>query len=166
MYKYIPRIVEEMREVFKEIPYGIEHTLRVLNHAEFIMKGLDLEQEEQELIAIAAVLHDIGAVEALRKHGSIDGVFQELEGPAVARNILEKADYVPGNIDRICYIVGNHHTPSRIDGLDFQILWEADLIENLLGTSAKEDRHKLMDIIDKSFKTEGGRSLAYRLLDL
>ena len=31
------------------------------------------------------------------------------------------------NIDRICFIIGNHHTdPSKIDGLDFQIQWEAD----------------------------------------
>ena len=25
----------------------------------------------------------------------------------------------------------NHHAPSKIDGLDFQIQWEADLLENL-----------------------------------
>lgn len=28
-------------------------------------------------------------------------------------------------------IIGNHHTPSKIDGPDFQIQWEADLLENL-----------------------------------
>ncbi len=26
--------------------------------------------------------------------------------------------------DRVCYIVGNRHTKSKINGLDFQIIWE------------------------------------------
>lgn len=161
---YIDKIIEEMREVFKEIPYGVEHTLRVLANAEEIMKGENLRDEDWELIAIVAILHDIGAVEALHKYGSIDGVYQEKEGPAVARKILEKVEYDPIKILRVCFIIGNHHTPSKIDGLDFQIQWESDLIENLLGTDIKEDRKKLQDIIDKDFKTTTGKALAYRLL--
>lgn len=161
---YIDKIIEEMREVFKEIPYGVEHTLRVLANAEEIMKGENLRDEDGELIAIVAILHDIGAVEALHKYGLIDGVYQEKEGPAVARKILEKIDYDPIKILRVCFIIGNHHTPSKIDGLDFQIQWESDLIENLLGTDIKEDRKKLQDIIDKDFKTTTGKALAYRLL--
>ena len=65
-----------------------------------------------------------------KKYGSIDGVYQEKEGPEVAKEILKKVGYNK-NIDRICFIIGNHHTPSKIDGLDFQIQWEADLLENL-----------------------------------
>jgi HD superfamily phosphodiesterase len=72
-------------------------------------------------ISIIAILHDIGAVEAQKKYGSIDGVYQEKEGPEVAKEILKKVGYNK-NIDRICFIIGNHHTPSKIDGLDFQIL--------------------------------------------
>lgn len=33
------KIIIEMKEVFKEIPFGIEHTLKVLKNAEDIMKG-------------------------------------------------------------------------------------------------------------------------------
>ena len=57
------KIIIEMKEVFKEIPFGIEHTLKVLKNAEDIMKGENIE-EEKELITIVAILHDIGAVEA------------------------------------------------------------------------------------------------------
>jgi HD superfamily phosphodiesterase len=56
------KIIREMKEVFKEIPFGIEHTLKVLKNAEDIMKGENIE-EEKELITIVAILHDIGAVE-------------------------------------------------------------------------------------------------------
>ena len=33
------KIIIEMKEVFKEIPFGIEHTLKVLKNAEDIMKN-------------------------------------------------------------------------------------------------------------------------------
>ena len=124
------KIIIEMKEVFKEILFGIEHTLKVLKNAKDIMKGENIGEEEKEFISIIAILHDIGAVEAQKKYGSIDGVYQEKEGPEVAKEILKKVGYNK-NIDRICFIIGNHHTPSKIDGLDFQIQWEADLLENL-----------------------------------
>ena len=67
------KIIIEMKEVFKEIPFGIEHTLKVLKNAEDIMKGENIGEEEKEFISIIAILHDIGAVEAQKKYGSIDG---------------------------------------------------------------------------------------------
>lgn len=36
-----------MKEVFKEIPFGIEHTLKVLKNAEDIMKGENIGEEEK-----------------------------------------------------------------------------------------------------------------------
>lgn len=58
------KIIIEMKEVFKEIPFGIEHTLKVLKNAEDIMKGENIGEDEKEFISIIAILHDIGAVEA------------------------------------------------------------------------------------------------------
>jgi len=156
---YIERIIEEMKEVFKEIPFGVEHTLKVLQNAEDIMKGENI-QEQKELIRIVAILHDIGAVEAQRKYGSIDGVYQEKEGPAVAQKILEKVGYNK-NIDRICFIIGNHHTPSKIDGIDFQIQWEADLLENLTAINKQKEQQEIKKCIEKNFKTNTGKKIAY-----
>ena len=136
------KIIIEMKEVFKEIPFGIEHTLKVLKNAEDIMNGENIGEEEKEFISITAILHDIGAVEAQKKYGSIDGVYQEKEGPAVAKEILKKVGYNK-NIDRICFIIGNHHTPSKINGLDFQIQWEADLLENLMVMDKEKEQENL-----------------------
>ena len=136
------KIIIEMKEVFKEIPFGIEHTLKVLKNAEDIMKGENIGEDEKEFISIIAILHDIGAVEAQKKYGSIDGVYQEKEGPAVAKEILKKVGYNK-NIDRICFIIGNHHTPSKINGLDFQIQWEADLLENLMVMDKEKEQENL-----------------------
>ncbi|WP_223376865.1 hypothetical protein [Schnuerera sp. xch1] len=88
-----------MKEVFKEIPFGIDHTLKVLQNAEDIMKGENIGDREKE-------------------------------EPAVIREILQKVSY-DKNIDRICFIIGNHDNPSKIDDIDFQMQWEADLLENL-----------------------------------
>jgi len=154
----IEKIIEEMKEVFKEIPFGIEHTLKVLKNAEDIMEGEKI-QEEKELIRIVAILHDIGAAEALRKYGSIDGAYQEKEGPAVARRILEKVGY-NNNVERICFIIGNHHTPSKIDGIDFQIQWEADLLENLTVMDKQKQQEEIKKCIEENFKTATGREIA------
>ena len=55
--------------------------------SEDIMKGENIGEEEKEFISIIAILHDIGAVEAQKKYGSIDGVYQEKDGPEVAKEI-------------------------------------------------------------------------------
>ena len=47
------KIIIEMKEVFKEIPFGIEHTLKVLKNAEDIMKGENIGGEEKEFISNA-----------------------------------------------------------------------------------------------------------------
>lgn len=124
------------------------------------MKGENIGDQEKELICIVAILHDIGAVEAQKKYGSIDGVYQEKEGPAVAREILQKVGYGK-NIDRICFIIGNHHTPSKIDGLDFQIQWEADLLENLTVMDKEKEQEKIKKCINDNFKTATGKMIAY-----
>ncbi|EHQ90633.1 HD domain-containing protein [Desulfosporosinus youngiae] len=155
------QVIQQMKEIFKEIPFGIEHTLKVLKNAEEIMAGENVSDKARELISIAAILHDIGAVEAQRKYGSIEGVYQEKEGPAVARRILEKEELDSKDIERICYIIGNHHTPSKIDGLDFQIQWEADLLENLTVIDKQKEQQKLKKCIEENFKTASGKKIAY-----
>ena len=162
---YIEKVIKEMKEIFKEIPFGIDHTFKVLKKAEEIMEGENIGAEEKEFISIVAILHDIGAVEAQKKYASIDGAYQEKEGPAVARGILQKVGY-DKNIDRICFIVGNHHTPSKIDGLDFQIQWEADLLENLTIMDKEKEQEKIKKCIDDNFKTVTGKKIAYERLIL
>jgi len=158
---YIEQVIVEMKHVFKDIPYGIDHTLMVLANAQQIMDGEGISGDERELISLVTILHDIGAIEAQRKHGSMEAKYQEEEGPAVAREILTKAGYDFEKISRICYIVGNHHTPGKIDGTDFQIQWEADLIENLPSMAISKKSEELKRYIDLNFKTVTGKKLAY-----
>lgn len=161
---YKSKVIDEMKKVFHEVPYGVEHTLRVLSYAEEIMAGENLAESQREIIAIVAILHDIGAIEAQRRYGSMEAQYQEQEGPAVARGILEAIGYRPDAIDRICFIIGNHHTPAKIDGMDFQIQWEVDLLDNLKYMDIKNDKEKLINYINENFKTATGKAIAYREL--
>ncbi|MCS2390418.1 HD domain-containing protein [Bacteroides thetaiotaomicron] len=84
------KIIIEMKEVFKEIPFGIEHTLKVLKNAEDIMNGENIGEEEKEFISIIAILHDIGAVEAQKNTVLLMVSIKKREGPAVAKEILKR----------------------------------------------------------------------------
>jgi HD superfamily phosphodiesterase len=156
------KAIDEMKLVFKEVPYGIEHTLRVLHNADEIMSGENIAGDVAEIVSLSAILHDVGTIEAQRKHGSMEGHFQEIEGPAIAKEILERIGTPDEINERVCYIVGNHHTLSRIDGLDFQILWEADFLDNLEFGEQSKTREELCSAIRENFKTATGRSLALK----
>ena len=154
--------ISAMRRVFTEIPYGIDHSLRVLKNAEKIMAGENPTNKERQVVELAAILHDIGAVEALRKYGSIAGNYQELEGPAMVRDILESAGASVELVERVCYIVGNHHTIEKINGLDFQILWEADLLDSLENGDSNPQGVELQHKIEANFRTLTGKELALK----
>lgn len=155
-------IISRMKEIFRDIPYGIDHSLKVLEDATTILNGEKVSETDREMIFVVSILHDIGAVEAQRKHGSKDGVYQEKEGPAIAALILESNGYPALFIERACYIIGHHHTQSKIDGLDFQILWEADQLAALEFMEIRNDKEKLVLFIENNFRTEAGKALAFK----
>jgi hypothetical protein len=163
---YIEKAIEEMKLEFKDFPWGIEHTGHVLGYAEAILDGEAIGGSLRETTALAAVLHDIGFIEAQKKHGSMAGPFQELEGPAVAQAILERIGVPEDMSKRVCHIVGHHHTFASIDGVDFQILWEADTLENLLYNRKDEDETFFRQKVLENFKTASGRKLAYERLGI
>ena len=64
------------------------------------------------------------------KYGSADGKLQEKEGPAIARAFLKPLGFDDELIERAAWLVGHHHTYTDVDGLDHQILLEADFLVN------------------------------------
>ena len=93
----------------------IHHLVRVHSFARIIGKADGFDENNQKITELAAILHDIGIHNAEKKYGSIDGKYQEIEGEPVARAIMEDAHIPSWIIDRVCYIVGHHHTLSAID---------------------------------------------------
>ena len=61
-------------------------------------------------------------------------------------------------IDRVCYLVGHHHTYTNIDGMDYQILVEADFLVNYFENGSSADT--IQKSVEKIFKTKTGKEMA------
>ena len=60
-------------------------------------------------------------------------------------------------INRVCFLIGHHHSYSQIDGIDYQILVEADFLVNIYEDNMNESQIK--SIRNKIFKTKSGISI-------
>lgn len=135
----------------------IQHFTKVYTFASLIGRLENLSEKEQYILEATAIVHDIGIKNAEKKYGSCEGKLQEKEGPAVARKLLEELGFDKNDTDRICFLVGNHHTYKYIDGNDFQILAEADLIVNFC--EEHTDRQSVKTALEKIFKTDAGTEI-------
>lgn len=109
----------------------IHHMIRVHSFARIIGKADHFDENHQKTAELAALLHDIGIHNCEKKYHSTEGKYQEIESEPVAREILEEKHVPEWIIDRVCYIVGHHHTLSAVDGVDFQAVVEADILMNI-----------------------------------
>lgn len=153
----IARVIEKMIKYFGTDVRRINHALKVYGFANCIARNEKLSASDAFCVDIAAILHDIGIVEAEKKYNSTSGCYQEKEGPAVARKIVENEMLDDKMLDRICYIIGNHHSYQNIDGIDFQIIVEADFLVNIHEDEMSDQA--IHSIRDKYFKTNTGISL-------
>ena len=135
----------------------IQHFLKVHEFARLIGLEEKLDPYTQEILEAAAIVHDIGIHKAEEKYGRNTGKYQELEGPGEARTMLTALSWPEEVIDRVCYLVGHHHTYDNIDGMDYQILVEADFLVNLFEDGATPDTQK--GVFARNFRTEGGKRL-------
>ena len=155
-------------------PKRIQHFTKVHSYARLIGIGEELDDASLFILEAAAYTHDIGIRVAEEKYGRCDGKLQEQEGPIIAQKMLSQLgfeNYIVERIcsrvankvisKRICFLIGHHHTYDNIDGLDYQILVEADFLVNLYeddaGNRAIDKAYK------RIFKTETGKKI-FRLM--
>lgn len=154
----IEDLILKMIEFDAGDPRRIQHFLKVYQYASLIGRKEGLDAGTQKVLEMAAVLHDIGILPAERKYGQCNGKLQEQEGPAYARELLEGFSEVTAEeIERVCYLIGHHHTYKDVDGIDYRILLEADFLVN-----AWEDQLPKENIIhfrDMVFETKTGKQL-------
>jgi len=136
----------------------IQHFTKVWTYARMMGLMLQLPADVQLITETAAIVHDIGIHMAEKKHGSSNGKYQEIEGPAEARKLLQQVGgYTEEQIQRVEYLVGHHHTYAHIDGVDYQLLVEADFLVNLYEDNVSHDG--AMHARDHIFKTKPGLQL-------
>ncbi|MDY6054063.1 MAG: HD domain-containing protein [Anaerovibrio sp.] len=134
----------------------IQHLIKV--HDLCLTIGLmeNMPAEELWTLEAAAMLHDIGIHAGEAKHGGkCTGKHQEEEGPAVAQEILDSVGgFTNQQTERIKYLIAHHHTYSDIQGLDYQILVEADFLVNLYEDG--EPLSAVEKVQERIFKTASG----------
>ena len=75
----------------------------------------------------------------------------------MVRKFLKDSDLSAEEIDRVAFLVGHHHTFTEIDGVDWQILVEADYLANAMENNYNEQN--IRNFLDKVAKTDSGRRL-------
>ena len=153
----LEKLFLEMIAYYSGDPKRIQHFTKVHSYAKLIGEREQLSPEELYILEAAAYTHDIGIKPAEEKYGSSEGKLQEQEGPIVAQRMLSDVGIENYLIDRICYLIGHHHTYDNIEGLDYQILVEADFLVNLYEDDV--NRHGIEQAYQQIFRTQTGKEI-------
>ncbi len=138
-------------------PLRIQHFTKVHDFSRQIAIAENISPQSLKILEITAILHDVGIRASLEKYGDDDGKHQEELGPDIARRLLKDRELTAEEIDRICYLIGHHHTYTGIDGLDYQILVEADFLVNIY--ESHYNRESIQHVYDTVFQTKTGKEI-------
>ena len=142
----------------------VQHLTKVHAYARIIGREEHLDSRTQQILETAALVHDIGIRPAEAKYGSCTGALQEQEGPSEAETLLRSLDVSPDIVQRVCYLVGHHHTYTDIDGMDYRILVEADFLVNLYEDHA--NKISIRTAYERIFRTTTGKRLCRTMFGL
>ena len=121
-------------------PARIQHFIKVHSFAALIARQEGMDAATLEILEAAAY------------------------GPTPARAMMLECGFTPAQADRVAYLVGHHHTYTNIDGMDYQILVEADFLVNLYEDSVP--KAAAQNALDKIFKTQTGKTICKEMFVL
>ena len=153
----ITQLMEKMIAFSNGNIHDIDHFVRVWNYARTIGALEGLDADTQYVLEVAAIVHDIACPLCREKYGNTGGKRQEEEGAPMAADFLKDSGMRPEQIERVAYLVGHHHTFTDIDGVDYQILIEADYIANATENGYSKDN--VRNFAEKVFRTGVGLRL-------
>ena len=153
----ISQIMEKMIAFSDGNIHDIDHFIRVCTYARTIGKLENLDKETKFTLEVAAITHDIACPLCREKYGNTNSKLQEIEGAPMVKKFLSGTGIEEEQIDRVAFLVGHHHTFSTVDGIDYQILIEADYIAN--ATENGYGQENINDFRQKNMKTESGKRI-------
>ncbi len=137
--------------------HDINHFMKVWGFAKTIGEEEGLDFDTQLTLELSAIVHDIACPLCRIKYGNTNGIYQEKEGELLAKEFFEAFDIPSEMKERICYLVAHHHTYSNVDGLDYQILLEADFLVN--ADESEKYQKNVEAFRERVFKTQSGMNL-------
>ena len=153
----ISAVLEKMIAFSDGNIHDIDHLIRVWTYSKMIGELEDLDAQTQFVLEVAAITHDIACPLCREKYGNTNGKLHEQEGEVMVRDFLAGTGMSEDQIKRVAFLVGHHHTFTDIDGIDYQILVEADYIAN--ATENGYSYQNIENFMTKIMKTESGKRI-------
>ena len=152
----VAEVIKKMVEYSKGDLHDINHFMKVYAYAK--------QSQRRKSVTGAAeagggycVVHDIACPLCRVKYGNANGKHQEEESAALIEEFFVDSDLPKEFVDRVSYIVSHHHTITGIDGIDYQIMIEADYLVN--ADESNFSGNNVRNMLEKVFKTETGKFL-------
>lgn len=155
------KLMQAMIQYFAGDPKRIQHFIKVYQFAKLIGEEEKLDERTQAILEAASLVHDIGIKKAEQKYGDCNGKLQEQEGPEEAEKMLSELQYEEVFIQRVSFLVGHHHTYTEVEGMDYQILLEADFLVNLYEDDV--DESAIQHAYDTIFRTRMGKQICHSM---
>lgn len=153
-----------MIELYHGDAKRIQHFCKVHSYAKLIAEMEKVDAKTLFILETAALTHDIGIHLCEEKYGNCNGKLQEKEGPAIAEKLLADLGFSGEVFERVQYLIAHHHTYNNIDGIDYQILVEADFLVNMYEDELSEEA--LQNAYRNIFRTETGKKICREMYDI
>lgn len=159
----INKLHVEMIKLYSKDVKRIQHFCKVHSYAKLIGEMEQVDADTLFILEAAALTHDIGIHICEEKYGDCNGKLQEKEGPAIAKELLERLHFEELVSQRVQYLIAHHHTYDAIDGIDYQILVEADFLVNLYEDGLSGEA--AANAYQKIFRTNSGKRICREMFD-
>ena len=156
--------IQKMIGFYKGNLHDINHFLKVWAMAKTIGELEALDEHTQEVLELAAVIHDIACPLCREKYGNTSGKNQERESPPLVEAFFAELPVPRADVERISWLAAHHHTYTNVVGMDHRILLEADFLVNLYEDSVP--KAAAQNALDKIFKTQTGKTICKEMFAL
>ena len=130
-------MIKRLKEYFGHDKKRIDHALFVLEKGKEIARSYNTSNYNRKVLLASLIFHDVGIKKSEELYGYNNGKTQEDLGPEIAKKLISDLDFTNDEIRIIMDIIGNHHSKSRFDYKELEILKKSDLFVN-----RKESKHE------------------------
>lgn len=148
------KIVNKMIDFYRGNRSDVRHFLKVYAYAQTIGRLEGLDEKTSDTLEIAAIVHDIACPLCREKYGNTNGKHQEEESEELLKIFLSEFALPKEMEERIIYLVTHHHTYTNVEGMDYQILLEADYLVN--ADESEYSDEAIRNFRERVFKTQSG----------
>ena len=153
-----------MIELYRGDAKRIQHFCKVHSYAKLIAETEGVDPKTLFILEAAALTHDIGIHICEQKYGNCNGKLQQIEGPAIAKTLLGELGFAEEVSQRVHNLIAHHHTYDSIDGIDYQILVEADFLVNIMEDNLPDKA--ALSAYQNIFRTACGKKICKEMFAL